>query len=111
MSIKRGLVGFGMATALATGGFYSIHEALDANSKKDETSACIGKSATRACDSLVATQESVNSLETETQIYALIGGLSMIGAAYMSLTSFGEVMSDDEEKSASANTQPVTQTA
>ena len=80
MSIKRGLVGFGMSATLAAGGFYSLHE-WDAHAHNKLTTE----------NKAIAEQQ-----HHEEDVYGWIGGVALIGAGIGSVLSFLEAITEDD---------------
>ncbi len=100
MSIKRGLVGFGMSTALAAGGMFCLNEWGEARDiKADRISCQNNREAVSICSTIVATPESINNAKDRSAAYGWLGVVTMTGAGIGTIISFVEAMQDENEPS------------
>jgi len=82
MSVKKGLVGFGMSAALIVSGGLSLKEWHDANSLRAEIISCQNPhDKLPQCAGILATNETVSAVNVDRNVYGLLAGLAFAGGA------------------------------
>src|SRR5689334_17895069 len=100
MSVKRGLLGFGMSAALITGGGFSLKEWHDANSQRAEVMSCQNtQNNLSKCAGILATNETLSALNVDRNVYGSIAFLALVGGAIVTGISVYETMQDEDEPS------------
>jgi|ERR1039458_8295231 hypothetical protein len=93
MSVRTGVIAFGMSATLIAGGAASIHESFQKGDKEALEKACLTPQlvGNKACQNMVVTPEVINNTHTENGVYGWLGGVLVVGGVIGMMAAFGEV--------------------
>jgi hypothetical protein len=99
MSVRTGVIAFGMSASLLAGGATSIHESFQQGDKEALEKACLTPqlAGEKACQNMVVTPtpEIINNTHIENGVYGWLGGVLVVGGVIGMMTAFGEVSEGD----------------
>jgi hypothetical protein len=98
MSVRNGLIAFGMSAAVAAGGAASIHEAFQQADRHALEESCampanVGK---QACQGVLTSPEALVNSHTGNQVYGWMGGILMVGGVLGLAAAYEEITESDE---------------
>ncbi len=97
MSLKTGLIGFGMSAAVIAGGGVAIHEWSHDRHVVGREKACVAESnaGKLACQDVVTSPDIIEANEDTAKVYGYVGGLSLIVGGIGVIASFNEAIDSE----------------
>jgi hypothetical protein len=98
MSVRNGLIAFGISATAALGGAASVHEAFQQADRHALEESCImpanvGK---QACQGVVTSAEALVNSHTGNQVYGWLGGVLIVGGLLGLKGAYEEITEHDE---------------